>query len=229
MIPDLSPLFTLYESLVAEVDAVFTKVNEQYPQCVTCKPGCSDCCYAMFDLSLIEAMYINHKFSASIPYGSKRSAILNAAATVDREMVRLKKQYFLTLRDSQTPETATQAVMEAAAKAKVRCPLLGQDDTCLLYDARPLTCRLYGIPTNIGGKGHVCGKSGFKSGEGYPSVHIDRIQERLDGLSLGVQNLVKSRFKELHKVYVPVSMALLTKYDKNYLGISPAKAGERTR
>ena len=37
---------------------------------------------------------------------------------------------------------------------------------------------------------------------------------------------VESRFKELHEVYVPLSMALLTRYDEAYLGIGPAKREE---
>ena len=113
-------------------------------------------------------------------------------------------------------------IMEEAAKARVRCPLLDSNDQCVLYDYRPITCRLYGIPTAIGGKGHVCGKSNFAAGVNYPTVHLDKIQERLDRLSVEIRDRVKSRFKELHEVFVPVSMALLTNYDDAYLGIGPA-------
>ena len=35
--------------------------------------------------------------------------------------------------------------MEIAATS-VRCPLLDEENRCLLYDARPITCRLYGVP-----------------------------------------------------------------------------------
>ena len=44
--------------------------------------------------------------------------------------------------------------MEEAARIKCRCPLLGDDDRCLLYQARPITCRLYGVPTAIAGQGY---------------------------------------------------------------------------
>ena len=109
-----------------------------------------------------------------------------------------------------------------AAKARIRCPLLDSNDQCVLYDYRPITCRLYGIPTAIGGKGHVCGQSNFAAGASYPTVHLDKIQERLDRLSVEIRDRVQSRFKELHEVFVPVSMALLTNYDDAYLGIGPA-------
>ena len=53
IMPELTPVFTAYEALVAEADAVFARVGEMHPDCVTCKPGCCDCCHAMFDLSLV--------------------------------------------------------------------------------------------------------------------------------------------------------------------------------
>ena len=82
--------------------------------------------------------------------------------------------------------------------------MLGPDDRCVLYEQRPVTCRLYGVPTAIHGKAHVCGKCGFARGGAYPTVAVG------------------SRYRELHTVYVPVSMALLTKYDDAYLGVGPA-------
>ncbi|MFW6324018.1 MAG: YkgJ family cysteine cluster protein, partial [Desulfovibrionales bacterium] len=60
---DFSEFYGRYEQLVREVDAVFHKVSEKYPGSIRCERGCSDCCYALFDLSLIEAMYVNHKFN----------------------------------------------------------------------------------------------------------------------------------------------------------------------
>ena len=113
--------------------------------------------------------------------------------------------------------------MEEAARIKCRCPLLGDDDRCLLYQARPITCRLYGVPTAIAGQGHVCGFAAFEKGKSYPTVYLDEIQSRLEDLSREIGRAVNSRFRELHEVYVPLSMALITNYDEAYLGIGPAK------
>ena len=190
--------------------------------CVTCKPGCSDCCHAMFDLSLVEAMYLNARFIEKYDFGPERSRILENAGSVDRKLTRMKRDYFRELRDAKGSEDAMEHIMEEAAKARIRCPLLDSNDQCVLYDYRPITCRLYGIPTAIGGKGHVCGQSNFAAGASYPTVHLDKIQERLDRLSVEIRDRVQSRFKELHEVFVPVSMALLTNYDDAYLGIGPA-------
>lgn len=223
---DFTTYFAKYETLVAEVDAVFLKVSGQHPDCMACKEGCSDCCSALFDLSLVEALYINAHFLESYGFGPKRSSILREAAETDRHLTKLKKDYYKIMRDSQGNPDAVNTIMEEASRARVRCPLLvkGQEgDVCALYQFRPVTCRLYGIPTAIGGKGHVCGKAGFTAGKGYPTVHMDKIQDRLDAISLELQAGIGSRFKELHKVYVPMSMALLTKYDEKYMGLTPAE------
>mgnify|MGYP001836830744 CR=1 FL=1 len=92
MIPDLQPIFAEYEKLRASCDAVFERIRHDHAQCVTCKEGCSDCCHALFDLSLVEAMYINRAFQQAFDYGPQRSAILTRAAETDRHLTRLKRR-----------------------------------------------------------------------------------------------------------------------------------------
>ncbi len=219
MIPDLSDIFARYEALVLEVDAVFAHIRNAHSDCVTCEPGCSDCCNALFDLSLVEAMYINNAFTKTIPHGKERSDILALASELDRKAVRMKRDFFRASKEGQSVE----GIMEQAARLRLPCPLLNSDLRCILYSQRPITCRLYGVPLNINGTGHVCGKTQFSKGTDYPTVHMDAIQQRLDGLSRDIAEAVKSRFKELHQVYVPISMALMTNYNEQYLGIGAAK------
>ena len=88
MIPDLSPIFSRYEKLRAEADNIFKQMSQNFPDCVTCAKGCSDCCHALFDLSLVEAMYINRAFKAAFDYGAQRSEILTRAAATDRSATR---------------------------------------------------------------------------------------------------------------------------------------------
>lgn len=225
MIPDLSPIFSRYEELAAEADALFARVREVHPECVTCATGCSDCCHAMFDLSLVEAMYLNKVFAETIPYGRERSDILERAVELDRKAVRIKRDMFRASKEGKSPEE----IMQEAARVRLPCPLLGSDNTCILYAYRPVTCRLYGIPLNISGKGHVCGKTGFTAGGAFPTVTMDKIQDRLEALSQDIAETVHSRFKELHQVYVPVSMALLTRYDEQYLGIGTVRPDRDAR
>ena len=230
-IPDLNSIFIRYEDLSHYSDAIFAKVASQYPECVKCHQGCSDCCSAVFDLSLVEAMHINLKFAKAFPFGSQRSELLAKAAKFDRDIAILKRGYFHSVKEraegATTEEEArsiAESVMEQAARDRVPCPLLGDDGSCLMYEFRPITCRIYGIPLNIEGKSRVCPISGFSSGIEYPAVQISKIQDMLDALSLEIQQTCSSRFKDLHKVYIPISMALLTKYDEKYLGIGEIRA-----
>lgn len=218
MIPDLSAIFARYEALAAEADALFNHVRETHPHRATCARGCDDCCHAMFDLSLAEAMYLNKAFAESVPYGRERSDILSRAADLDRKTARVKRDMYKDSKAGKSPEE----IMAQAARTRIACPLLDDQGSCLLYDRRPITCRLYGIPLNIAGKGHVCGKTAFSQGEAFPAVNMNAVHDRLEGLSREIAAAVGSRFKKLHEVYVPVSMALLTRYDEQYLGVDPA-------
>jgi Fe-S-cluster containining protein len=214
----LVPVFERYERLAAEADALFEGMRERYADCVGCAPGCSDCCHAVFDLSLAEALYLNRVFRREVKFGPLHSEILNAAGKADREAARLKRALYKASRENEAG-----AVMEAAARARGRCPLLDAGERCLLYAWRPLTCRLYGIPAEIGGAAHVCGKARFLRGKPYPSVKMEKIQDRLADMSREIVRILGSRLKELHLVYVPVSTALLTEYDAAYLGAAPAE------
>ena len=114
---------------------------------------------------------------------------------------------------------STEEILTEMARAQVRCPLLDDDGLCEMYDARPVTCRIYGVPTAIGGEAHTCGKSAFEKGQAYPTVYLDRIQDRLYALSHELAGSLNTQYKELGEVLVPVSLALLTEYTEEYLGI----------
>jgi Uncharacterised protein family (UPF0153). len=213
--PDLSPFFSRYEAHVREADALFERIRSQYPALVVCRERCSSCCHALFDLSLVEALYLNAKFLERFPAGAERTAVLDAADKADRQTVKFKRRIF---KDSQAGRDSNEILAEVAAFA-VRCPLLGDDDRCLMYEFRPITCRLYGVPTAIGGKAHTCGMTGFKQGEAYPTVALDKMQHRLSDINSEMTAFMGTAYRELASMYVPVSSALLTEYTPQYLGI----------
>ncbi len=213
--PDLSPFFSRYEAHVREADALFERIRSQYPELVVCREQCSSCCHALFDLSLVEALYLNAKFLERFPAGAGRAAVLDAADKADRQTVKLKRRIF---KDSQAGRDSNEILAEVASLA-VRCPLLGDDDRCRMYEFRPITCRLYGVPTAIGGKAHTCGMTGFKQGESYPTVALDKMQHRLSDINSELAEYMRTAYKELASMYVPVSSALLTEYTPQYLGI----------
>lgn len=219
---DFTEYFKKYETIIGEADAAFQAVRSQAGDRVRCKETCSDCCHALFDLTLIEALYLNHHFNQTYS-GLVRSRILERADEADRASYRLKREMFKASQGG----VSTEEILLQAAQAKVRCPLLNDDDLCDLYAFRPVTCRIYGVPTAIGGQAHSCRHSGFEPGGKYPTVFLDKLQDRLYLLSHELAGSLKTRYRELGSVLVPVSMALLTAYDEDYLGLTAPKAEPR--
>ena len=207
MIAALEPVFKKYEAFVKQLDGVFETVRQQYPDCVKCKLACSDCCHALFDLSLIEALYVNRRFIESVAE-ERRVEILEDANKTDRKIYRLKRAAFKAVDGGKKSEEQV---------------LLNQDDRCDLYTHRPVTCRLYGIPTAISGRGHTCGLSDFKEGTSYPTVNLDSVHAKLHELSQEVVATLQSTQIKMGDVLMPLSMALLTVFDEESLGLKPEK------
>lgn len=212
---DFTPYFKKYEELVAAAEEAFNRVKKDHADCVKCRVGCADCCHAIFDLTLIEALYINHKFKAAFT-GEKIEPLLERANRSDRKVHKIKKRAHKLLKEGHTDEE----ILEKIAAETVRCALLNDQDLCDLYNFRPITCRLYGVPTAIGGQAHTCGLSGFAKGESYPTANLDRILSALMALSNALVADLKSKYTTMGEMLVPLSMALLTDYDDVYLGLA---------
>jgi Fe-S-cluster containining protein len=216
---ELRPFFERYEALARLAEETFEKIQSQFPECVTCKITCADCCHALFDVSLIEAMYINYHFHRRFQ-GEQKEKRLQIANTIDRKTYKLKRKAYKSLASGQDESK----ILFEMAEQRIRCPLLNDASSCDLYDYRPITCRLYGVPTAIGGKSHTCGLTKFEKGKSYPTVNIDVLQKKLYALSEELVRAIGSKYTRLAELLVPLSMALLTDYDDKYLGIDDAKS-----
>ncbi|MFP4446476.1 MAG: YkgJ family cysteine cluster protein [Desulfosudaceae bacterium] len=211
---DFTPYFAKYEALVHIVDGVFDRVKKDYPACVNCKKGCTDCCYALFDLTLIEALYLNHKFQERFGADPEMKEKANKA---DRQIYKLKRQAHKDYSEKGKNEVA---ILQEMGLSRIRCPLLGERELCDLYEYRPITCRLYGIPISIQGMAHTCGKSGFDPGEKYPTVNMDEIYNQLYQLSAELVADIKTRYVKMDEMLVPLSMAIITEYDDVFFGFT---------
>lgn len=215
---DFLPYFKKYEQLVAQVDEAFARVQASHKDCVHCKIGCADCCYALFDLSLIEAIYINHQFR-HVFQGQKRHAMIEKANRIDRQIYKVKRKAYKDWRSGKSEGD----IFDEMGRERIRCPLLNDQDQCSLYEWRPITCRLYGIPLSIDGRSHTCGLSGFVSGEAYPTVNLDAVHQMLYDISAQLVQSLKTPYHKMADMLVPLSMALLTTYDAEYMGLEPEK------
>lgn len=220
---DFSEYFTEYEGLVIAADSIFDKIAKTYPKEVRCKLGCADCCHALFDLNLVESMYISKKFREKYEK-EELEKMLERANTADRKIHKIKKQIADRLKSGESEDD----LLESLAAVRVRCPLLNEKNQCDLYEARPVTCRLYGLPTSIGGKSHTCGISGFAEGKLYPTVKMDQIYGKLMDISMRMVQSIPTRYTGLADMMVPLSMALINIYDEDYLGIIENKGTENS-
>jgi Fe-S-cluster containining protein len=211
---DITPFFEEYEQLCIRVNKIFESMQQQYPDEVRCRVGCTQCCYALFDLSLIEAMYINHSFHQLLS-PEDRAAVLERADQADRKNIKIKYRAHKAYRQG----VETESILRDVGQQRIRCPLLSDRDTCLLYDQRPITCRLYGLPLSIGGQVHTCEHTGFETGEKYPTVYVDTLQDYLFDITKRFVQSVPTTYSKLAEVFVPLSMALLNEYTPDYLGI----------
>ena len=221
---NLEVFFDQYRAIVNQVDTVFKKVQEDYGECVRCKVGCSDCCHALFDLTLIEALYIKAQFD-KVFKDDARNAILERADEADRAVYRVKRQAY---KDHEKGRSENE-ILEDMAAHRIRCPLLDEEDRCIMYADRPITCRLYGIPTVVGEKAHTCGLSGFEKGEAYPTVKLDVIQSKLYELSSNLAADIGSSYPKLAELLLPVSMALLTDFTEEYLGVKQNPSADQEK
>ena len=115
---------------------------ERYPEKIACKSGCSACCRSLFDITLLDAYHLKLGFDR-LPAGT-------------REMVLVKCRERLILMREQWPEFEHPYVLNHRPEEEweplmpeedeTPCVLLGEDGRCLVYDHRPMTCRLHGIP-----------------------------------------------------------------------------------
>jgi len=212
---DFSKTFSRYEALVAEVDKIFSVMQNAHKDCVRCKTYCSDCCHAVFDVTLIESVYINYHFNKSMTRKERRP-ILRRAERADRKFYQIKRRLQkMYVHQGKPPEE----VLAQLAEERVPCPLLNEENLCDLYARRPMTCRVYGIPTSIGGIPHICRESGFKEGTAYPTVNLDNMNDRLFQLSKELLKDVGSDQLKMHMSLVPISATLMTTYDPGYFKI----------
>lgn len=211
---DCTQYFRAYEELVNSVEKAFKQITADYPKEVNCRPGCADCCYALFDITLIEAIYISQKFRETYT-GAEREEIISRAAQADRQINVLKKKAF----QAQKKGASDVEIIGQMAMEKVRCPFLSDENRCALYEFRPLNCRVYGVPTQTGNASHICGRTGFVQGEKYPTIKMDRLYEYMYKISTDFVQSLNTRYSQMGDMLIPVSMAVITDFDDDYLGI----------
>ncbi len=138
----MNKLLDRYGELLHEVDIWFRECALRYPQQIACHAGCSSCCRGLFDITLLDAVFLKHGFDLlSEPLRRKIFRVarerLNA---LTRQFPAFVEPWIL----NGIPEPEWDEMMPE--EDETPCPLLSGSGECLVYDFRPMTCRLNGIP-----------------------------------------------------------------------------------
>lgn len=138
----MQDIFDRYGSLLKEVDQWFETCLANHPAEITCHRGCSACCRGLFDITLLDALYLRSGFDR-LPARIKNSVRRKAKERLDgitRRWPLLSAPWLL----NPIPEQEWDEIMPEDDETP--CVLLSEEGTCLVYDYRPMTCRLNGIP-----------------------------------------------------------------------------------
>jgi len=131
-----------YHELLQHIDRWFAQSIERYPELIACQSGCSSCCRSLFDISMLDAYFLKLGF--------------DRLPGADREKVLAKCQARLAVMREQWPEFQHPFVLNERPEDdwvllmpdedETPCVLVDENGRCLVYDNRPMTCRLHGLP-----------------------------------------------------------------------------------
>ncbi|MBN2140561.1 MAG: dual specificity protein phosphatase family protein [Desulfovibrionaceae bacterium] len=129
---DLSPFFNDYAALAGRALAVAERAQ------ACCGPEPAVCCRRTVNLHLAEAVHLAYKINSTLTSRERLEAIERAVAVVKKERAAARKL------DSGQGDYCLSTVGE-------NCPLL-VDQSCLVFEFRPLKCRMFGLAEDLQGE-----------------------------------------------------------------------------
>lgn len=131
-----------YRLLLGKIDQWFSRCQADYPEEIACGKGCSGCCRGLFDITILDAALLKSGFER-LPEDLA-------------EMIKNKAVKRLLIIQSIWPEFSHPFTLNHRQEHEIEvllasdndtpCVLLDENGRCLLYDYRPMTCRLHGLP-----------------------------------------------------------------------------------
>ncbi len=138
----MNALLDRYGLLLGEVDSWFRHCLELHPELIVCQNGCSECCRGLFDITLLDALYLRRGFD-KLPERQK-TEIAQAATRRLELLSQVNPGFVEPWLLNGIPESDWDALMPEDDDTP--CLLLSETGGCLVYEYRPMTCRLNGIP-----------------------------------------------------------------------------------
>jgi Fe-S-cluster containining protein len=130
-----------YRQLLGRIDDWFAGCVARSGEQIACRQGCCGCCRGLFEISLLDAALLQTGF-AELAAPVKEQVLTGArsrVAVLQQRWPEFQPPYIL----NHLPDDGWQNMPEDDLTP---CPLLGKDGSCLVYESRPMTCRLHGLP-----------------------------------------------------------------------------------
>jgi len=131
--------------LVQIVDSALADAAHKSGRWLVCRPGCTQCCIGVFPINQLDAVRLRE--------GLVR---LGERAPERADRVRQRAREAVTRLSQEFPGDPISGLLDEGEKAEQRfaefandepCPALDPETgLCELYDARPMTCRVFGPP-----------------------------------------------------------------------------------
>jgi len=138
---DIPQLLTEYRTLLETVDDWFQRCAREFGRDIRCRPGCSQCCRGLFDITLLDARLLRQGFE-QLPESTQNIVLPKARARL-AELQRLWPDFNEPYVLNGMPDAMWTEMPEDDLTP---CPLLDDTGCCLVYSWRPMTCRLHGLP-----------------------------------------------------------------------------------
>ena len=127
-----------YKEILTAADRFFSRVALEQPAALSCRLGCTICCHGLFEISAADVSSVAQGFESLTP--AERETVLRRAETiVDRTRHPVLRECSLEEKEAFFDRTDA-----------IPCPFLGDAGACMIYEARPLVCRTFGLPIRNG-------------------------------------------------------------------------------
>ena len=139
--------FTKYKQYLNTIDGVINSYFDEQKEYIFCKKGCAHCCKTgQFPCSELEFRYLQLGFF-KIPMKEQQEVI--------KRIKSLKAEY---------------KSVDDKEEYKYSCPFLDENNSCTIYEYRPLICRTFGLLT-ITPKGNCVVPFCYSLGLNYSNVY----------------------------------------------------------
>ncbi len=184
-------LKTKFIDITDLIQEEFTRNVDKYGLKIKCSRGCSKCCHQIFNITLVDAYIIKQHINTL--QTDMRTKLYNNA-----------ERFTSTKASSNTAIEKENDLYQDLIPQP--CPALDEEGGCMIYEARPIVCRRFGIPVYDYKKPealHAC-ELNFETGEEIIDESLIPNQTKI-GLEW---DKLKTEFNTIHNADIKTSTTI---------------------